>query len=76
MTAIYTVNCSILLTDLPPLDRPRAARNAGFEAVEFWWPFDTPTPPESDVKSFIRAIEDAGVPVDRAQLRRRRHARW
>jgi hydroxypyruvate isomerase len=61
MTAIYTVNCSILLTDLPLLDRPRAARNAGFEAVEFWWPFDTPTPPESDVKAFIRAIEDAGV---------------
>ncbi len=28
----YTVNCSILLTDLPLLDRPAAARAAGFDA--------------------------------------------
>src|SRR3954470_16312622 len=60
MTA-YTVNCSILLTDLPLLDRPQAARNAGFEAVEFWWPFDSPTPPDADVAAFIQAIENAGV---------------
>jgi hydroxypyruvate isomerase len=60
MTA-YTVNCSILLTDLPLLDRPRAARNAGFEAVEFWWPFDSPTPSDADVTAFIHAIQDAGV---------------
>jgi hydroxypyruvate isomerase len=60
MTA-YTVNCSILLTDLPLLDRPRAVRNAGFDAVEFWWPFDTPTPADADVAAFIRAIQDAGV---------------
>jgi hydroxypyruvate isomerase len=61
MTAIYTVNCSILLTDLPLLDRPDAARNAGFEAVEFWWPFDSPTPPDAEIAAFIRAIQDAGV---------------
>ena len=61
MTATYTVNCSILLTDVPLLDRPGAARNAGFDAVEFWWPFDSPTPPDADVTVFIRAIQDAGV---------------
>lgn len=61
MTATYTVNCSILLTDLPLLDRPGAARTAGFEAVEFWWPFDTPTPPDAEVAAFVRAIQDAGV---------------
>ena len=61
MTAAYTVNCSILLTELPLLDRPRAARNAGFEAVEFWWPFESPTPPDAEVTAFIRAIQDAGV---------------
>ena len=61
MTATYTVNCSILLTDLPLLDRAGAARNAGFDAVEFWWPFDSPTPPDADVTVFIRAIQDAGV---------------
>ncbi|MFP1151756.1 hydroxypyruvate isomerase [Mycobacterium sherrisii] len=60
-TATYTVNCSILFTDLPVLERPAAARAAGFEAVEFWWPFIEATPPEADVTAFIRAIEEAGV---------------
>ncbi|WP_025736205.1 hydroxypyruvate isomerase family protein [Mycobacterium genavense] len=59
--ATYAVNCSILFTDLPVLDRPGAARAAGFEAVEFWWPFAEATPPEPDVKAFVRAIEQAGV---------------
>ena len=36
----FDVNCSILFTELPLLKRPAAARAAGFEAVEFWWPFD------------------------------------
>jgi hydroxypyruvate isomerase len=59
--ATYTVNCSILFTDLPVLDRPAAARAAGFDAVEFWWPFIEATPPEADVRAFVRAIEQAGV---------------
>ncbi|MGB7448083.1 MAG: TIM barrel protein [Ornithinimicrobium sp.] len=57
----YTVNCSIMFTELPLLDRPRAAKAAGFGAVEFWWPFDVAVPPEKDVESFIRAVDDAGV---------------
>jgi hydroxypyruvate isomerase len=61
MHAAYTVNCSILLTELPLLDRPRAARNAGFEAVEYWWPFRSPTPPDAEIAAFISAIQDAGV---------------
>jgi hydroxypyruvate isomerase len=60
-TRAYTVNCSILLTDLPLLQRPQAAREAGFDAVEFWWPFDTPVPGDAAVDTFVRAIEDAGV---------------
>ena len=32
----YTVNCSLLFTELPLLERPAAARRAGFSAVEFW----------------------------------------
>lgn len=59
--ATYTVNCSILLTDVPLLDRPRAARAAGFDAVEFWWPFPSPAPADSEVRAFVHAIEDAGV---------------
>ncbi|KMO79155.1 MULTISPECIES: hydroxypyruvate isomerase family protein [Mycolicibacterium] len=62
MTRIaYTVNCSILLTDIPILDRPQAARDAGFDAVEFWWPFPTALPSDAQVDAFIRAITNAGV---------------
>ncbi len=57
----YAVNCSILLTELPPLERPAAARAAGFEAVEFWWPFADPVPGDREVDAFVAAIEDAGV---------------
>ena len=37
----FDVYCSILFTELALLGRPAAARAAGFEAVEFWWPFAT-----------------------------------
>ena len=57
----YTVNCSILLTDLPLLERPAAARAAGFAGVEFWWPFASSTPAAEEVDAFVRAIDDAGV---------------
>ncbi|MDI3243372.1 TIM barrel protein [Arthrobacter sp. AL08] len=57
----YTVNCSILLTELPLLERPAAAKAAGFDAVEFWWPFETSVPSDSEVAKFEKAISDAGV---------------
>lgn len=61
VTAKYTVNCSILLADTPIFERPRVAREAGFEAVEFWWPFPTSVPTDRQVDAFVTAIEDAGV---------------
>ncbi|ROS74601.1 hydroxypyruvate isomerase family protein [Cellulomonas sp. PhB143] len=57
----YTVNCSILLTDLPLLERPAAARAAGFTQVELWWPFAGSVPSDAEVTRFERAITDAGV---------------
>jgi hydroxypyruvate isomerase len=57
----FDVNCSILFTELPFLERPAAARAAGFEAVEFWWPFADPVPPDREVDAFVRALGDAGV---------------
>ena len=57
----YAVNCSILLTDLPVLERPAAAKQAGFDGVEFWWPFAETVPADADVDAFVRAVEDAGV---------------
>ncbi len=57
----YEVNCSILFTELPLLQRAAAAKAAGFDAVEFWWPFDRAVPADSDVDSFVAAVRDAGV---------------
>lgn len=57
----YSVNCSILLTELPLLQRPAAVKAAGFDAVEFWWPFATSVPADAEVTRFERAITDAGV---------------
>jgi hydroxypyruvate isomerase len=57
----YEVNCSILFTELPLLQRPAAAKAAGFDAVEFWWPFSTAVPSDAEVDGFVRAVNDAGV---------------
>jgi hydroxypyruvate isomerase len=57
----YSVNCSILLTELPLLDRPAAAKAAGFDAVEFWWPFESSVPADAEINRFENAITDAGV---------------
>ncbi|MGY3564376.1 hydroxypyruvate isomerase family protein [Sinomonas sp. RB5] len=57
----YTVNCSILLTELPLLERPAAAKAAGFDAVEFWWPFSEAVPADKDVDAFVAALDNAGV---------------
>lgn len=60
-TLRYEVNCSILFGELPLLERPAAAKAAGFDAVEFWWPWSTPVPPDCDVDAFVTAVDDAGV---------------
>jgi len=57
----YTVNASILLTELPILERPAAAKAAGFDAVEYWWPFSVAVPARDEVDAFVAAIQDAGV---------------
>lgn len=57
----YEVNCSILFTELPLLERPAAAKRAGFDAVEFWWPFAVAVPSDREVEGLVRAVEDAGV---------------
>jgi len=57
----FDINCSILFTELPQFKRPAAARAAGFEAVEFWWPFAEPVPPDGEADAFVEALGDAGV---------------
>jgi hydroxypyruvate isomerase len=57
----YEVNCSILFTELPLLERPAAVKRAGFEGVEFWWPFAQAVPADKDIDAFVAAVRDAGV---------------
>lgn len=57
----YEVNCSVLFTELPLLERAAAAKQAGFDAVEFWWPFAEAVPADREVDAFVAAVEDAGV---------------
>ncbi|MEU1079279.1 TIM barrel protein [Streptomyces sp. NPDC005908] len=58
----FTVNLSILFTELPLPERPAAAAAAGFTAVELWWPWtDSPVPERSDLAALRAAVEDAGV---------------
>ena len=61
MAARFEVNCSILFTELPLLERPQAAKDAGFDAVEFWWPFAGRRAPDAEVDAFVTAVRDAGV---------------
>jgi hydroxypyruvate isomerase len=61
MSAKYLVNCSIIFTELPILERPAAAKAAGFDAVEFWWPFAEAVPADADVDTFVAAVRNAGV---------------
>ncbi len=60
-TLRYTVNCSIMFTELPLLERPAAVKAAGFGAVEFWWPFTAAVPADAEVDAFVGAVRDAGV---------------
>src|SRR4051794_2259672 len=49
----FSAHVSMLFRDLPPLERPAAARAAGFELVETWWP----------EPGFADAVRAAGVGV-------------
>ncbi|MGW5239028.1 hydroxypyruvate isomerase family protein [Monashia sp. NPDC004114] len=58
----YLANCSMLFTELPLLERPAAAKAAGFDTIELWWPWpDQPVPSDREVDALVRSVEDAGV---------------
>jgi hydroxypyruvate isomerase len=65
MTALsgsrFSVNCSTLFTEYDRDVRPSQAKRAGFEAVEYWWPFGPGLPSDRDVDRFIAAVRDAEV---------------
>lgn len=53
----FCVNVSILFGEHPFLERFEKAREAGFSAVEFWWPA------QEDTGEVERAVKDAGLAV-------------
>ena len=55
----FTAHLGTLFGELEPLERPAAARAAGFDAVEAWWP------PAPDPDAWIDAVRAAGL---RAEL--------
>ena len=54
----FSANVSILFKELPLLERFGRAADAGFSAVEFWWPGH-----EADLGAVERAVKDAGLDV-------------
>jgi hydroxypyruvate isomerase len=58
-TLPYDVNLSILFTEIPLLRRAEVARVLGFNAVEFWWPFEVAVPSSTDVDQFVSSVQEA-----------------
>jgi hydroxypyruvate isomerase len=72
----YAANCSMLFTEHPLLERPAAAKDAGFSAIEFWWPWpDQPVPADSVGGRLRRAHPGGCIPLIGLQLLRRRPGR-
>lgn len=53
----FSANLGFLWSELPLPDAIRAAKAAGFSAVEFHWPYDVPV---ADLKT---ALDETGLPV-------------
>lgn len=55
--SVLSAHLSMLFTELPEIDRPRAAADAGFTHIESWWP------PAPDIDRWVDAVTDTGVAV-------------
>lgn len=53
----FAANLTLLFTELPFLDRFAAAQRAGFEAVEFLFPYEHPA------EEIAKALHDCGLPL-------------
>ncbi|MCW4459811.1 hydroxypyruvate isomerase family protein [Microbacterium sp. MPKO10] len=61
MTSTIVANVSLLFARVPTAERFGAARAAGFDRVESWWPFATADPSPAEVDAWLRAIDTADV---------------
>lgn len=57
----YAINCSLLFKELPLLDRPTAAKAAGFDYIEYWWPWENAVPADSSIDKFVSAVKESGT---------------
>lgn len=65
----WVANLHTMFAEVPLLERPAAARAAGFSEVEFWWPFDgQPRPSREQVESLVEAITVAEVQLTAMNL--------
>ena len=53
---LWSAHLSLLFGELPYLDRPQAAADAGFTAVETWWPGD-------EAAAWAEAVAELGLSV-------------
>lgn len=53
----FSAHVSMLFTEFSPPERPAAARAAGFDRIESWWPV------ADDADAWAAAVRDAGVRV-------------
>jgi hydroxypyruvate isomerase len=56
-----SANVSLLFAELPYAERFRAAADAGFTAVESWWPFAEPHPGDTRLDELAGLVEEAGL---------------
>lgn len=57
----YEANLMFLFTDVPLEQRPARAAQAGFAAVELWWPFVGPSPKRREVEALAGQLAEAGT---------------
>ena len=57
----YTVNCHLLFKEYPLFERAAVAKAAGFDQVEYWWPFEEAEPPGDQIQAFVDAIKASGT---------------
>lgn len=57
----FAINCSLALGELPPAQRAARARELGYDAIEFWWPFASQDPDLATVREFVENVKRAEV---------------
>lgn len=55
----FAINCSLALNHIDLYERPKMAKELGFRALEYWWPFEEQRPDRGSVARFLSSIQEA-----------------